>query len=204
MDLRTILALPAGYRLFSHLIASPNQRQRYVDTFIRPQAGDRILDIGCGPGDIIEYLPAVQYQGFDMDEHYINAATKNYGHKGRFFCLRVGQDTFPHQTAFDIIMATGLLHHLTDSEAGELFKLASTLLTPGGRLVTLDGCYIDKQSALEKKILASDRGNYIRTPDQYRQLAEPYFTMVTLHIRRDLLRIPYTHAILECSLQRER
>ena len=75
LDIRFILANPLVYRLFSTMVGQGSARKIYVSDYIKPQPGDRILDIGCGPGDIVEYLPDnAEYLGFDMSPIYIDAA----------------------------------------------------------------------------------------------------------------------------------
>jgi hypothetical protein len=71
-------------------------------------------------------------------------------------------------------------------------------LRPGGRMITNDGCYVPGQSQTKRFLLSRDRGRYVRTEDQYLELAREYFDEVKPHIREDVLRIPYTHLILEC------
>jgi len=31
----------------------------------------RVLDIGCGPGNILKLMPDTEYVGFDLNPHYI-------------------------------------------------------------------------------------------------------------------------------------
>jgi SAM-dependent methyltransferase len=99
---------------------------------------------------------------------------------------------------FDIVLATGVLHHLDDEEARELFRTAREALRPGGRLVTLDGCYVDGQSRMARYLLSRDRGKFVRAPEAYVRLARSQFEDVQASVRDDLLRIPYTHVALVC------
>ena len=55
--IRSVLSIPFVYRLFGQLIGGASWRRRFVNEYIRPQQGDRILDIGCGPGVLVPYLP---------------------------------------------------------------------------------------------------------------------------------------------------
>lgn len=170
-----------------------------VETYIRPKDGDKILDIGCGPGDILDFLPSVEYWGFDLNEKYITSARKRFSNRGQFFCKKVSRDAVPGEEIFDIVMACGIFHHLTDEEAIEMFELAHTLLKPGGRFITFDGVYVPDQSYFARLILSNDRGNYVRTEEQYRPIAQKYFADIQVSIRSDLLRLPYTHIIMECK-----
>jgi len=66
-DIRSILAFPTICRSFSSIVDG-HSRILHVENYIRPRDGDRILDIGCGPGDILEFLPSVEYLGFDVNQ----------------------------------------------------------------------------------------------------------------------------------------
>ena len=65
-------------------------------------------------------------------------------------------------------------------------------------MITNDGCYAPGQSAAKRFLLSRDRGRYVRTEREYLELAARYFGKVKPNIREDVLRIPYTHLILEC------
>ena len=99
---------------------------------------------------------------------------------------------------FDIVICSGILHHLNDDECMELFELAHSSLKPQGRMITFDGCYIEEQSKLAKFFISLERGKYVRHPEHYIDLAKRKFSHVQVHIRNDLNRIPFTHIIMEC------
>ena len=64
--------------------------------------------------------------------------------------------------------------------------------------MSLDGCFADGQSRFARWMLRRDRGQFVRELPGYLRLAEAVFPTVTPAVRHDLLRIPYTVAILEC------
>src|SRR5688572_9580871 len=51
------------YRLFRKLTGSDNLNREFVQQYVRPENGDEILDIGCGPADVFEFMPQVRYTG---------------------------------------------------------------------------------------------------------------------------------------------
>jgi len=196
----TILSFPAGYRLFSWLV-SGNRWGIYMADYVKPVAGEKVLDIGCGPADVLNYLPEVSYTGLDISPDYIRSAKRRFGSRGRFLCGDVGLASIEEENDFDLVLATGVIHHLNDSQAAKLFDLARLVLRPTGRLITYDGCYVPEQSRVTRWLLARDRGKFVRRKEDYLRLASAQFAKVEPSLRHDLLRIPYTHLIMRCCNQ---
>ena len=188
------------YQFLQQVIGADSSRKKIVCDYVRPRAGDRLLDIGCGPGTMVPYLPEVQYFGFDSDAEYIRAAQARFGENRTFSCARVAGYTLEEQqrSSFELALAFGVLHHIDDSEALQLFQLAHSALKPGGRLVTIDGAYDEAQSRWARRVLSWDRGQYIRNRQGYLQLASQVFSSISASTHHHLLRIPYTLIILEC------
>jgi len=197
--LSSLLGCPAFYRCFGQVVRG-NAPNIYLNEYVKPVAGEKVLDIGCGPADILDYMPDVQYTGFDISREYIAAAQKRFGNKGRFFCEDVNMiDIEREWGTFNLVMATGVVHHLDDAQAAQLFDLARMALRPDGRLITFDGCYVSGQSQITAWLLGKDRGGFVRAQSEYARLASASFSKVEAHVRHDLLRIPYTHLIMRCS-----
>lgn len=198
MDPRALLRHAVVYKTFQSLIGGRKARRRFVAQHVRPQTGEKILDIGCGPGDILDFLPAVTYHGVDLDPAYIAAARRGYGARGTFTCSGVDGLTVPDPGTFDVALAAGLLHHLADEEARQLFRAAATALKPGGRLLTLDGCFADGQPVVSRLLLKADRGAYVREQPAYEALAQASFAQVQATIEERFFNVPYTLLIMEC------
>src|SRR5438874_1997292 len=104
--------------LAQRALGSRGVYREFLSRHVRACDGDRVLDVGCGPGDIFSMMPAVEYVGLDVSERYIAAAERRYGDRARFACL----DCLDASTAqleelghFDIVMAVGLMHHFDDT-----------------------------------------------------------------------------------------
>ena len=68
--LSSILSLSAGYRRFSRAIRG-RAWETYLAEYVKPVRGEKVLDIGCGPADILAQLPDVDYTGLDISPDYI-------------------------------------------------------------------------------------------------------------------------------------
>ena len=104
----------------------------------------KIVDFGCGPGSIIELLPDdIEYFGIDIEKNYIDSAIEKYSKRGTFICESIGSFASEKTNYFNVALASGLLHHLDDNDSIKLLEKASSVLKPGGRLVTLDNIFIE-------------------------------------------------------------
>ncbi len=175
-------------------------REWIVRDLIRPFPGMRILDLGCGPAEVLGHLPAdVTYVGYDMSAEYIAAAKAKFGARGTFHCRMLEQAEVTTLDPFDLVMGIGVLHHLDDCTARRFMTLAKAGLKPGGRVLTLDACYIPEQNPIARFLISKDRGQHVRNEAGYRALAEGIFTGIAGAVRHRVW-LPYTHWSMECSV----
>lgn len=191
------LASPLLYLGLQRLLGAARARRVCVEEYLHPRDGQRLLDIGCGPGYVLDYLPAMEYVGFDTECHYIDYARRRYGARGMFHCRPYSVEEWMGR--FDRIVLFGLLHHLDDEQARDCLDLCRRSLNPGGKVVTLDGCYRHGQAWLARKLLDWDRGEHVRDEAGYRRLVTDAFSTVVTSVRQDLLLIPSTLLVMELS-----
>lgn len=196
--IRAVLSYPLVYKAFQKLMGPPTTRRNFVAEFIRPQAGMKILDIGCGPADILDDLPVVEYHGFDISAAYIENAQNRFAGRGQFSCKLLEQADLASLPKFDVVLALGLLHHLDDDQVASVLRLAADALRPGGRLVTIDPVLDPGQNPIARFLVKRDRGQNVRDRDGYEHLAGTVYRSVRAEVRHQAW-IPYSHCMMECT-----
>ena len=198
--LRHWLRLPFLYNLLQDAVGGNALRRRFIKSHVRGRTGDKVIDIGCGPAQILPWLPAVEYMGFDINPSYIASAKRRHGAKGSFV---VGDTKSlwddPRFGDSDIVIGLGILHHLDDEDAEHCIRFAHRALKHGGRFVSLDACWVSNQGFLSRYIMSKDRGRNVRTEQAYRQLAGKVFKNVDAWVDTKPMRIPYAIVVLECQ-----
>lgn len=198
--IRAILSHSGVYDAFQSLVGAAPARRRISADYFRALPGMTIVDVGCGTAETLDFLPGgVRYFGFDLAQPYIDAARARFGDRGTFQCADVtllGAGDLPQ---CDLAIAFGVLHHIDDEGATSLLENLYDRLAPGGRLVTIDPAFQEGQSRFAQAIIRRDRGQNVRNADGYLALAPTRFGSRSVVVRHDLLRIPYTHAVLECT-----
>ncbi|MBN1779164.1 MAG: class I SAM-dependent methyltransferase [Candidatus Buchananbacteria bacterium] len=122
-----------GWSLFSDFSA-----------YIKPS--DRILDVGCGNGRLVELFKSVNvnYTGLDISEELIKIAQAKY--PDRNFMIGNLVDLPDFATQFDSVFAIASLHHIPSEKLRNqaLEKIASAL-KPGGYLIMTNWCWHSKK-----------------------------------------------------------
>lgn len=196
---RSILSTPWVYNLSQLVMGANSSRKSFADSYLQIESNGNFLDIGCGTAEIRAFLPAdINYLGFDQDQSYINHARTKFGNAGQFERATVNAMTIAGLPKMDVVLASGLIHHLDDSEAITLMHIAKDALSEHGRFVALDPCYQPGQNRLAKWLIDRDRGNHVRDQSSYSRLAEQVFTRVQSTVNHRAW-VPYTHNILVCE-----
>ncbi len=194
------LSYPIVFDTYQNMVGSPRAHRRIISEMVRPEADERILDIGCGVGAIVPFLPTnIDYVGIDLSAPYITKAQKIYSGRHKFFCTDVSVANADLLGKFDRAVAFGMLHHVPDEVADHVTALVRRVVKPGGRLFTIDPCYVTGQNPIAKLLIDNDRGQFVRDEKGYRRIVEP-LGEVRAEIHNDLLRIPYTQIVMEVTL----
>ena len=134
---------PRSYDLAAGLLFRDRYRAIAETIADEVPAGSRLLDVGCGPGEVLVRLatiaPAIETTGLDVDAAMIARARRKaegFGSDGPSFVVAdVASMPFP-DASFDVVVSSYAVHHWPDRNAG----LAEVLriLKPGGKAIVWD------------------------------------------------------------------
>ncbi|XP_065845287.1 arsenite methyltransferase-like [Oscarella lobularis] len=113
----------------------------FLDNALKPVAGDRVLDFGCGTGNmLIDLVRRVGSSGFvvgvDPDEDRIDIAKSRLsGHTYSNVEVHPGSiDEAAKFAPYDVINSNKVIHWIVREEQEDILKRLYGLLKPGGRL----------------------------------------------------------------------
>lgn len=76
-------------------------------------SGKKVLDVGCGLGNLLEYLNAkgidVDYTGVDISEKMIDCV-KRKKPGARFYCIDIFKTDFFEKDSFDVVFSSGIFN----------------------------------------------------------------------------------------------
>src|SRR5262245_28991836 len=106
---RKILDLNVFYKTFQYVVGD-YKLYRKVLSLLPSLENKAILDVGCGNGRLLDFLPmSVNYTGYDFNPDYIRNATIKYSkRKASFFVADI--NTTPDLDKADVIFAISVLH----------------------------------------------------------------------------------------------
>jgi SAM-dependent methyltransferase len=198
-----IFSLPLVYHGFQSFLYGNSMEWLIREHWKLQNLKRRVVDIGCGTALLLKYLPSeVEYVGFDVNERYIQQAKKMWAARPNTSFFLGKLKDLKHHDKFknvDLFICAGVLHHLSYTEADEVLQTVLERLSPGGRFLAHEPCFLAKQSWLHRCVLNMDRGQGIRTELQWKELVSKHFEHWESAIVTGLIRIPYTHILLDAK-----
>lgn len=146
--------------------------------WLNPQPGDRILDLGCGDGQLTARIDAAgaEVVGFDASQAMVDAARR------RGVDAHLGNaEALPFHAEFDAVFSNAALHWVRDQDA--MLAGVKRALRPGGRFVAEMGGHgniaaiqVALAAVVERHGFAhafkAEQRNYFPTPESYRARLE--------------------------------
>jgi SAM-dependent methyltransferase len=135
-------------------LSSAINYNRWIYGILRPHIGKRIIEIGCGTGNITGFLAQHgKVLATDLHSGYLQAAKKKLKYKAGIQYRKINLDHSLSTLRFfkpDSIICVNVLEHISDDQA--VLKECFKLLPPGGKLMifvpalsflfgSMDQCY---------------------------------------------------------------
>jgi cyclopropane fatty-acyl-phospholipid synthase-like methyltransferase len=116
---------------------SHHWRLRWVDKCLKPQAGEKIVDLGCGPGVLANYLlkKGCVVHGVDLSPVAVKFArdfNKEFEKTGTFEVADASACTHLADNSFDKGYSADVTEHCGYDVMCDIFKEARRLIKPGG------------------------------------------------------------------------
>ena len=127
---------PTRYHHSSNLLLRwiEKLRTRRILSLLEPIQSDKILDVGCGSGDILELVLRGELWDIDISPRLAKEAQERLGSRARIFCGEAESvDKQLEGTTFDKIFCSEVLEHMQHPE--RTLRAMANLSTSGGKLI---------------------------------------------------------------------
>jgi SAM-dependent methyltransferase len=134
------------YDLVHHVFGVRPIHQQMI-TLAGPLAGQRVLDVGCGIGNLLrasgKQHPDAELTGLDPDPKALARARRKLQRAGVTVRLDRGfaQELPYPDDSFDRVFSSLMLHHLDSASKDELLAEVRRVLRPDGLLVLADAVF---------------------------------------------------------------
>jgi 2-polyprenyl-3-methyl-5-hydroxy-6-metoxy-1,4-benzoquinol methylase len=124
-----------------------------------------VLDFGAGTGANCTLCKPGQYFGIDPDEKRINLAKKLYPDYD--FDVFQNDNLTAKNNSIDVILIIAVLHHISSEKIRSYVKQFRKALRPGGMIVVIEPCLIEKSNINNWYMKKIDNGSYIQNEQGY-------------------------------------
>ena len=159
----------------------------YIDEFITKLSGKKILDVGCGAGQITDYLTqkGLETTGIDFSKELLKIAEQNFPNS-KFILADICE--YEQKEKVDGIITKDVLFHLSDEDLFAVLKKFKRLLKQSGNLCII----MDMPKEAGEQIFVEELDdkyqiyyNYL-TPEKLRNLLEQTgFNIENMQIVKD-------------------
>ena len=115
-----------------------HQKLDYICRKLRLRPGERLLDIGCGWGGLIQFAAqnyGVRSVGITLSRQQVTLAQQHIAEAGLDSCCEAHLLDYRDAASlgdFDKIVSVGMVEHVGEAKLPEYFRCAFELLKPGG------------------------------------------------------------------------
>ena len=159
----------------------------YIDEFVSTLSGKKVLDIGCGAGQITGYLTQKEIGaiGIDFSEELLKIAKQKFP-SSKFILADICE--YEQKEQVDGIITKDVLFHLSDEDLIAVLQKFKRLLKPNGNLCII----MDMPKESGEQIFVEELDdkykiyyNYL-TPEKLRDLLEKIgFNIENIHFVKD-------------------
>lgn len=105
----------------------------YIDEFVASLSGKDVLDVGCGAGQITDYLTQKGFNviGLDFSQELLKIAKQNFPNS-KFMLVDICD--YKQETQVDGIITKDTLFHLPDEDLIHVLQKFKKLLKPSGNI----------------------------------------------------------------------
>lgn len=177
-----ILSIPFFYKYIRNILVLGVPYKKWAELSGLNRNELRVVDIGCGPSDIIDYMqkgvvPSF-YLGIDISDRYLTTATNKARKKGldckflKFDLTKLEDSKYGNEfvsilnkNKVNNVILIGVLHHISDSDIEVLLRLLHKC-EDIQRIHALDVVFIPN-NLINNFFAKIDRGQFVRTTQQY-------------------------------------
>jgi SAM-dependent methyltransferase len=190
------------YDGFQSAVGSYKFKNGFLEESFSDFQGSRVLDLGCGTGVAAKFTgKEVKYFGIDVSSQYIDSVLA----KKSDATVHVGSvsESEPYNSIslenLDLTLALGLFHHITDHEMMLCLENLREVMSEGSVLKSFDPVIDESTTKLAAWVAKNDRGQNLRTPEEFHKIFEKFSFKVEYRIVRNVIRIPVDLIICEVS-----
>jgi len=131
--------------------------------------GATLLDVGCGLGDLLDYLKkrgdSVEYTGIDVLDEMVHAAKERFP-GGRFLKVDIFDDKEPFNECFDAVYASGTFNLNLGNNDDFIKRIVDTFWKLSRRAFAFN--------LLHERFSDKDGAYYYTSPEKIRHLFDEY------------------------------
>ena len=202
--MKRILEIPQIYNFYQRLVGVyPYMRdfaQKYIHISVKDKKIFKILDMGCGTGIIIPYLPKnIEYLGIDCSSKYIKYVQKNNPSK-KFLCQSVCK-TIDNNDIYDLVLSKNVVSALSDEQLKKMLDVIIPHCDVNTKIIFSDMDYKSDASIVQRFFQSHERNRYIRSKEDYLKILYLYFNVDKIDEINGMYRIPYSKVVFECKIK---